>query len=96
MINILEHQLPGEVAEDLAHRVAARRKEAGLTQAQLAEKSGVSLGSIKRFERLHQISLSSLVNIAFALHCESDFANLFAQKRYASIEDVVADSKRKG
>ena len=52
MINILEHQLPGEVLADIAHRVAARRKEQGLTQAQLAEKSGVSLGSIKRFERL--------------------------------------------
>ena len=66
-----------------------------LTQAQLAEKSGVSLGSIKRFERLHQISLASLVNIAFALHCEEDFTGLFAQKQYASIEDVIAESKRK-
>lgn len=95
MINIMEHKLPGEVLEDLAHRVATRRKEVGLTQLQLAEKSGVSLGSIKRFERLHQISLASLVNIAFALHCESDFAQLFAQKHYASIEDVIADGDRK-
>lgn len=95
MINILEHQLPGEVLADIAYRVVARRKDQGLTQAQLAEKSGVSLGSIKRFERLHQISLASLVNIAFALHCEEDFTGLFAQKQYASIEDVIAESKRK-
>lgn len=95
MINILEHQLPGDVLADIAYRVVARRKEQGLTQAQLAEKSGVSLGSIKRFERLHQISLASLVSIAFALHCEEDFTGLFAQKQYASIEDVIAESKRK-
>ena len=75
--------------------IARKRKEKNMTQAQLAERSGVSLGSIKRFERLHQISLASLVNIAFALHCERDFANLFAQKQYASIEDVIEESKRR-
>lgn len=92
MINLDEHKLPGEVLEDISKRVAMRRKELGITQAELAKKSGVSLASVKRFERVHQISLASLVNIAFALGCEEDFSALFSQKRYASIEDVIAES----
>ena len=92
MINLEKQKLPGEILEGISKRVALRRKELGLTQAKLAKKSGVSLASIKRFERIHQISLASLVNIAFALGCENDFSLLFSQKQYASIDDVIAES----
>lgn len=94
MLDILEHKLPGEVLEAIAQNMVAKRKAQGLTQAQLAEASGVSLGSIKRFERTHQISLASLVNIAFTLRCEDDFLRLFSGKTYSSIEDVINSSKK--
>lgn len=94
MLTLLDQQLPGEVLEGIAHRARQRRKEQGLSQALLAEKSGVSLGSIKRFEREHQISLASLVKVAFALGCERDFAELFSKRSYASIEDVIAEGAR--
>lgn len=90
----LDKKLPGEVCSDVAARMVAKRKALGLTQAELAEKSGVSLGSLKRFERTSQISFASLVCIAFALRCEGDFETLFAQKSYRSIEDVVKEQKR--
>lgn len=80
----------------IANRMAVRRKEHGLTQAELAAKSGVSLGSIRRFEQLHEISLGSLVSIAFALHCERDFDALFAQPYYATIDDVIAATRHAG
>ncbi len=92
MIN-LDQKMPGEVAAEVAKRVRARRKERGFTQEQLARKAGMSLSSYKRFERDHQIAFSSLVNIAFALGCEDDFAMLFAQPHYASIDDVVKASQ---
>ncbi len=94
MIDLDVHKLPGEVLEDISKRVVMRRKELKITQAELAKKSGVSLASIKRFERLNQISLASLVNIAFALGCEDDFSALFSQKQYASIDDVIAESSK--
>lgn len=93
MINLLEHKLPGEVLKSVAQNMIAKRKAQGLTQVQLAEASGVSLGSIKRFERTHQISLASLVNIAFALHCEDDFSQLFSERSYSSIDDVIESSR---
>lgn len=92
---ILDHKLPGEVLEGVAKRMVARRKSLGLTQAKLAEKSGVSLASVKRFERIHQISFASLVNIAFALRCEDDFDVLFAHQEYASIDDVIRSGRSK-
>ncbi|MCD7921391.1 MAG: helix-turn-helix transcriptional regulator [Clostridiales bacterium] len=66
-----------------------RRKEKKLSQVQLSERSDVSLGSLKRFERTGEISLSSLVKISFALGCEADFDELFSKKGYASIQEVI-------
>ncbi|MBT1171084.1 helix-turn-helix transcriptional regulator [Bifidobacterium sp. SO4] len=88
--------MPGDVMTNVAERMVKRRKEHGMTQATLAEKSGVSLGSIRRFEQSHEISFGSLVNIAFALHCEQDFDALFAQPYYATIDAVTAATRRNG
>ena len=49
----------------------------------------MSLGSIKRFETKYQISLSSLIKIAIALDVEDDFDDLFKQKTYSSIQEVI-------
>ncbi|MDE6568403.1 MAG: helix-turn-helix domain-containing protein [Lachnospiraceae bacterium] len=80
---------PNEINRDIAKRVQARRKEKKITQKQLSERSDVSLGSVKRFERTGEISLSSLIKIAFALGCEDDFDVLFAKKGYSSIQEVI-------
>lgn len=66
-----------------------RRKEKKLTQVQLSQRSDVSLGSLKRFERTGEIALSSLVKISFALGCQNDFDALFARKGYGSIQEVI-------
>ncbi len=65
-----------------------------LTQAQLAEKSGVSLGSLKRFERTGKVSLSSLLNIAMALGCLKDFEGVFKKPEYTTIEEILNDKNR--
>jgi len=80
---------PHDVNKGIAERMRARRKEKKLTQVQLSERSDVSLGSLKRFERTGEISLSSLVKIAFALGYEDDFDGLFSKKGYTSIQEVI-------
>jgi transcriptional regulator with XRE-family HTH domain len=77
------------IKQKLAGRVRARRKEGKLSQSALAERSGVSLGSVKRFELKGEISLSSLLRIAFVLGFEDDFEQLFARKNYQSLDDVI-------
>ena len=60
-----------------------------LTQEEFSKKSGVSFGSIKRFENTGEISLFSLIKIAIILDCEDEFLNLFQQKQYNSIEEII-------
>ena len=70
-------KLPHEVSEDLTDKVRRLRKVKKLSQQQLANKSGVSLGSLKRFENTGQISLESLLKIALVLGRLNDFDQLF-------------------
>ena len=56
-----------EVAADLAKRLKSRRLARNLTQAGLAARSGVPLGTLKKFERTGAISLVSFVRLVVAL-----------------------------
>ena len=56
-----------ELDQKLAQRIRNIRRRRSISQEKLAEMSGVSYGSIKRFETSGQISLISLTKIAIAL-----------------------------
>lgn len=90
MINIMTKvKTPKEISEQIAYNARKRRKEAKLTQNQLSEKSGVSLGSLKRFENTGEISLKSLLKISLILGYEEDFLKLFQTKTYQSIQEII-------
>jgi len=93
--NLLQQRTAFDVKEDIRGRFRQRRKECRISQASLAEKADVSLGSLKRFESSGEISLSSLVKLAFALGYEKDFDELFTQTHYHSTEDVIRDAARR-
>jgi transcriptional regulator with XRE-family HTH domain len=67
---------PLEVSLELASRLKKVRRQLKLSQAGLAERSGVSLGSLKRFENSGKISLESLLKLAHLLGKLKDFENL--------------------
>ena len=48
-----------------------------LTQAALSEKSGVSLGTLRRFEQEGEISLKHLVLLAMSLNLAQELEGLF-------------------
>ena len=80
---------PNDIAHELVEKIKQHRKKLKISQAQLASKSGVSLGSIKRFESKYEISLNSFIKILIALNLEQDLENLFTQKNYNSIDEVI-------
>ena len=90
MLSFLSHT-PTAVQEELKAKFKAKRKELKITQNQLAIKSDVSLGSIKRFERSGQISLESFLKIAFILECLDDFKEICTKKETLpnSIEELL-------
>ena len=54
---VLDRQTPKEIQMQIAQNVRAVRKRRKISQKALSEKSGVSLGSVKRFETSGEISL---------------------------------------
>ena len=80
---------PDSLMLGIAERVKLRRLEKGWTQNMLAAKSGVSLASYRRFESSGEMSLRSLVMLAFALDMTDEFEALFNSKTYQSIDDIL-------
>ena len=77
-----------KVIENLVNRVRARRKELKISQKDLAFKSGVSYGSIRRFETTGEISLKSLIQIAKVLNSLEDFEELFIHTQITNLKDI--------
>ena len=67
------NKLPSDVLLNTATKVRELRKEAGYSQAELARPSGVSLGSVKRFEITGQISMVSFLKILRLLNRLEEF-----------------------
>lgn len=86
-----------ETAEELDQKLAGRisniRKRRSISQQKLADMSGVSYGSIKRFETTGQISLVSLTRIAMALGIADELRTIFSQVPYRNIQEVINETR---
>ena len=82
-----------ELDQNLALRVRNIRKRRSISQEKLASISGVSYGSIKRFEATGQIPLISLTKIAMALDMADELRNLFTQVPYKDIREVINERR---
>ena len=86
-------ETPEELDQKLAQRVRKIRKRRSITQEKLASISGVSYGSIKRFETTGQISLLSLTKIAIALDLADELRNIFTQVPYKDIQEGINETR---
>ena len=82
-----------ELNQKLADRVRNIRRRRSISQQKLADISGVSYGSIKRFEQTGQISLLSLTRIAMALDIAGELRNLFTEVPYQDIQEVINEGR---
>ncbi|MCL2866009.1 MAG: helix-turn-helix domain-containing protein [Lachnospiraceae bacterium] len=73
----------------IAKRIRIIRKRRKISQIRLGEKSGVSLGSVKRFEQSGEISLISLTKIAIALEINRELEHLFEDVPPRSIKELL-------
>jgi transcriptional regulator with XRE-family HTH domain len=83
---------PSNILLEIAKRHKKIRKSQNLSQAALAKRSSVSLGSLKRFETTGQINFESLLKLAhffdrleefntiFSVQSDNNIAKLFDKK----------------
>ena len=81
-------EAPSTMAADIADRVRARRLDRNWTQQMLAERSGVALSTLRRFEQKGQISLERLLKLALALDATGPFQELFRAPRVRSLDEL--------
>lgn len=87
---------PIDLLKEIAEKHRVIRKQLKMSQTELAERSGVSLGSLKRFENTGKISLEALLKLSNILGRLADFEKIFNQKEnLEDIEQLFSDKTRK-
>ena len=80
-MQIQNNTLEKGVMTELAKRVKDYRISQNMTQKELAEKSYISEGTLKRFENGSEISLSNFIKILKALGLSQNFDLLIPDQR---------------
>lgn len=89
-----EIKFPKEIAKDIAMQEKQMRKRQKLTQEDLSARAGVSLASLKRFEQTGEISFVSLIKISDILGEKDTLKQLFTNKVYHSIQEVIDEKNQ--
>lgn len=85
-----------DIARMLADDFRKRRIEKNMMREQVAEKSGVAVSNIVRFEQKGLISLKNLIGIAMAMEYTSEIKNIFAEPKYSTMEELTQIRRNRG
>lgn len=99
MLSVLENYLfdnvdniSAQIATDFRHR----RVEKGLTREQIAERAGVAVSNVARFEQKGLVSLKNLIMLAMALGYTSEIKGVFAAPKYSTMEELTQIRQNSG
>ncbi len=87
---------PYTIGKDIAKDFRNRRIEKNITREMIAEKSGVALSNVVRFEQKGLISLQNLIMLAMALNYTSEIRHIFSEPKYSTIEELTQIRKNRG
>lgn len=85
-----------DIAKTIADDFRKRRIEKNMTREQIAEKSGVAVSNIVRFEQKGLISLKNLIGIAMAMEYTSEVKSLFSEPKFSTMEELTQIRKNTG
>ncbi len=86
-------KVPSDVMMELAVKHRDLRNKIGFSQEEIAKRTGVSWGSVKRFERTGQISLEGLLKLAQVLGKLDDFDSVL--KPDLNVENLFSRKTRR-
>lgn len=82
-----EFSIAEEVCAELGQRIRAQRLTQGISQRDLADRAGVSYGTVRNIETTGQASMDSFIRIVHSLGLISELDPLF-KLRVRSIADM--------
>ena len=87
---------PTKAKAALAENMRERRLALNLTQAGLSERSGVALGTLRKFEQSGAISIDNLLKLMLVVGGLRKIVEASApdQERFSSIDDVLSGNTR--
>ena len=83
-----------DIAAELAVRLRNLRLAQNLTLEGLARRSGVALGTLKKFERTGQIALVSFIRLVVTLNDEAALAGLLLEQKFETLDEVLQSGNR--
>jgi transcriptional regulator with XRE-family HTH domain len=88
--NILPFVRPsmGTTLRTIAQRAVARRLALGWTRQELADRTGIAIDTLKRFERTGHVSLERLLKVALVLDAMHQFEELFPEPVATSLAEL--------
>ncbi len=78
-----------DVLAGLGRRARELRLLAELQQKELAVRAGVSLATVRRFEKTGRASVENVLRLASALRADAGFDRLFELPRYGSLDEAL-------
>ena len=88
-------ELAGRAKAYYAAKDKAERLRQNLTQEALAHAAGISLSTLRRFEKTGDIALASFVEIAFALRRMDGFDALFPEPPVHSLFEAAPRERKR-
>jgi transcriptional regulator with XRE-family HTH domain len=84
-----------EILAEIARRAHDARISVGLRQKDLADKAGVSLGTLRRFERTGDVGTEAVVKVAIALNKEREFLELFPPNDPRTLDEALRSTPKR-
>ena len=87
---------PSEVVHELGTRLQQQRLRQNLTQAELAQRVGISVPTVSNLENGKNTSLETFIAVVFALGLQQELQELFSRRTMtiAELEQMYAEPKR--
>lgn len=85
---------PIHLIGEIGGRIRTHRLARGWTQAELAERSGISLSTLKLLEREGKGSLQRLAKVAVILNLDGELQSLFAEPTHFESMEAVHRATR--
>lgn len=94
-INTIKYGTLEHILHELAKRIKQRRLELNLTQKEFAKRAGIGYDAYRSLEVSGDTSLKNIVLIAFLLDDVETINQLFTQRNYQSIEEIIKENQIK-